>query len=128
MKLNNYERYEIQAEAFRIMTGHMAPGKDASMHSYPAPYEERMAAWVEWSALNIDLVHAMLTATERIINRDEDYEWPERECMRRALHDIAEEWAGAECGEPVYAQEAYAIELAKRMYALAVKGLAPNAM
>ncbi len=43
--------------------------------------------------------------------------------MRRALHEIAEEWAGAECGEPVYAQEAYAIGLAKRMYALAVEGL-----
>jgi len=45
------------------------------------------------------------------------------ERMRRALHDICEEWAGAECGEPVYAQEAYAIGLAKRMYALAVEGL-----
>jgi hypothetical protein len=43
--------------------------------------------------------------------------------MRRALHEIAEEWAGAECGEPVHAQEAYAIGLAKRMYALAVEGL-----
>ena len=43
----------------------------------------------------------------------------EIERLRRALHEIAEEWAGAECGEPVYAQEAYAIGLAKRMYALA---------
>jgi hypothetical protein len=49
------------------------------------------------------------------------------EKMRRALHDVAEEWAGAECGEPVHAQEAYAIGLAKRMYALAVDGLRPNA-
>jgi hypothetical protein len=47
--------------------------------------------------------------------------------MRRALHEIAEEWAGAECGEPVHAQEAYAIGLAKRMYWLAVEGLTPNA-
>lgn len=45
------------------------------------------------------------------------------EALRRALHEIAEEWAGAECGEPVHAQEAYAIGLAKRMYALAVEGL-----
>ena len=50
----------------------------------------------------------------------------ERERMRRALHEIAEVWAGAECGEPVYAQEAYAIGLARRMYALAVEGLTPN--
>lgn len=48
------------------------------------------------------------------------------ERMRRALHDIVEEWAGAECGEPVHAQEAYAIGLAKRMYALATDALAPN--
>ena len=52
--------------------------------------------------------------------------WLERERMRRALHEIAEEWAGAECGEPVHAQEAYAIGLANRMYALAVEGLTPN--
>ena len=54
----------------------------------------------------------------------------ERELAKasRALHEIAEEWAGAECGEPVHAQEAYAIGLAKRMYTLAVEGLAPNAM
>ncbi len=42
------------------------------------------------------------------------------ETYRLALHEIAEEWAGAECGEPVTAQEAYAIELAHRMYRLAV--------
>jgi hypothetical protein len=41
------------------------------------------------------------------------------EALERALHDICEEWAGAECGEPAYAQEAYAIGLAKRMYELA---------
>lgn len=45
----------------------------------------------------------------------------EIERLRRALHEIAEEWAGAECGEPVYAQEAYAIGLAKRMYQLAIE-------
>jgi hypothetical protein len=43
--------------------------------------------------------------------------------LERALHDIAEEWAGAECGEPVYAQEAYAIGLARRMYCLAADAL-----
>lgn len=45
------------------------------------------------------------------------------EALRRALHEIAEEWAGSECGVPVHAQEAYAIGLAKRMYQLAVEGL-----
>ena len=48
----------------------------------------------------------------------------EIERMRASLHEIAEEWAGAECGEPVYAQEAYAIALAKRMYGIASAALA----
>ena len=43
--------------------------------------------------------------------------------LRRALHNIAEEWALSECGEPVYAQEAYAIGVAKRMYSLAIECL-----
>lgn len=47
-----------------------------------------------------------------------------RMAAEQALREIVEEWAGAECGEPVYAQEAYAISLAKRMYALAAAALA----
>jgi len=47
----------------------------------------------------------------------------EVEQLRQSLHEICEEWAGAECGEPVYAQEAYAIGLARRMYALAAEAL-----
>lgn len=47
----------------------------------------------------------------------------EIDVLRRALHEIAEEWAGAECGEPKHAQEAYAIALAKRMYLLAAEAL-----
>ena len=43
--------------------------------------------------------------------------------LRLALHEIVEEWAGAECGVPVYAQEAYAIGLAKRMYQIAADAL-----
>ena len=46
---------------------------------------------------------------------------------RRALREIVEEWAGAECGAPVYAQEAYAIALARRMYRLAADALTPGA-
>ena len=49
----------------------------------------------------------------------------ERDALARRLHEIAEEWAGAECGEPVHAQEAYAIALAKRMYTIAVEGRKP---
>ena len=67
MKLTFYERFEIQAEAFRIMTGHMAPGKDAAPESYPAPYKERDAAWEKWSAQNIECVRATMLATERVL-------------------------------------------------------------
>lgn len=71
MKLTSYENYEIKAAAFRAMTGHMAPGKDASPHSYPAPYEVRKAAWDEWCLVNGDIVCKMLAAVERVIQREE---------------------------------------------------------
>ena len=60
------DEYEIQAEAFRIMTGHMAPGKDPSPASYPAPFEERSAIWDEWIQKHGDVVKAMLVAMKRI--------------------------------------------------------------
>lgn len=71
MKLTSYERYEILAEAFRAMTGHMAPGKDASPHSYPAPCEERKAAWDAWGAQHADTMRAVLAGVERVIQREE---------------------------------------------------------
>lgn len=69
MKLNSTEEYELKAEAFRVMTGHMAPGKDAAAASYPAPYEEREAAWREWSAKHGEVVRAMIFAL-RVIDGD----------------------------------------------------------
>ena len=71
MKLTSYESFEIFAETFRIMTGHMAPGKDPSMHSYQAPLEERRAAWDAWHAQHSACVRAVFFATERIIQREE---------------------------------------------------------
>lgn len=41
-----------------------------------------------------------------------------------ALREQVEIWAGAEAGEPVYAQEAYAIRLCKQMYDEATLALA----
>lgn len=69
MKLNSTEEYELKAEAFRVMTGHMAPGKDASAASYPAPYEEREAAWREWNAKHGEAARAMILAL-RVIDGD----------------------------------------------------------
>jgi hypothetical protein len=67
MKLGPNERYEIKAEAFRIITGHMAPGKDASPHSYPASYEERSDAWGKFWSTNIPIAEAMIKAFERVM-------------------------------------------------------------
>lgn len=72
MKLTTHESYEIQAFAFRVMTGHMAPGKDASPLSYPAPYEERIAAWDEWRKEHAPCVLAMLHGFEAVIDRDDE--------------------------------------------------------
>lgn len=44
--------------------------------------------------------------------------------LTRALEEIREVWAGAECGEPVHAQEAYAIRLCKQQYQIACDALA----
>jgi len=46
------------------------------------------------------------------------------DAQERALAEIREVWAGAECGEPVTAQEAYAIHLCKQMYQIACDALA----
>ena len=72
MKLDTTTRFELKAEAFRIMTGHMAPGKDASPHSYPAPYEDRTAAFDQWNAIHGDCVGAMIRAFERVMPGNDD--------------------------------------------------------
>lgn len=72
MKLDSIEKFEIQAEAFRIMSGHMAPGKDASPYSYPAPYEEREAIYKQWAEIHGECVRAMILAFERVMPGEED--------------------------------------------------------
>lgn len=72
MKLDENLRFEIKAEAFRIMTGHMAPGKDASMHSYPAPYELRASLFAQWIGHHGKCLDAVIRAVERIIPDNDD--------------------------------------------------------
>jgi len=71
MKLNDIEAFELRAEAFRIMTGHMAPGKSASHYSQPASDEVREAAFKEWINKYGAVVHAMTVAAGRILVKDE---------------------------------------------------------
>lgn len=61
--------FEIKAEAFRIMTGYMAPGKSQSPHCYHQE-DERWEAWKNWLAKYGECAVAMLTAFERIIPND----------------------------------------------------------
>lgn len=44
--------------------------------------------------------------------------------LREALAEIREVWAGAEVGEPVYAQEAYAVFLCRQMFEIAARAIA----
>lgn len=90
MKLENIEKFEIQAEAFRIMSGHMAPGKDASPHSYSAPYEEREASYKRWNEMHGECVRAMLLAVERVLPPTEPGE--RANTIFNVYH--AEEWVG----------------------------------
>lgn len=69
MKLNEIEEYELKAEAFKIMTGYLAPGKDAAMIGGGVPYEERVAAWEKWIAVNGATARAFITAL-RVIDGD----------------------------------------------------------
>ena len=68
--MDTNELYEVKAEAFRRMTGHMAPGKDAPSASYPAPYEERVKAWEQWQNDNGNCIRAMLLAFDSVIESD----------------------------------------------------------
>ena len=72
MKLTKIESYEIQAFAFRVMTGYEAPGKDVSPLAYEAPYEERCAAWDEWRNEHAPCILAMLHGFEALIDRDDE--------------------------------------------------------
>lgn len=72
MKLSPIDRFEIQAEAFRIMTGNMAPGKDVSPQAYSADIDERQAAFNQWCEAYGDCVRVMMVAFERVMPGNED--------------------------------------------------------
>jgi hypothetical protein len=74
MKLSALERYEIQAEAFRRMTGHMAPGKDVAAAAGPADREERMAIYARWSETHGECVYAVMDAVDCVLRTSEDDE------------------------------------------------------
>ena len=71
MVMSSVMKYELKAECFRMMTGHIAPGKDAPAAFPSEPYETRLAEWKSWWTENSEAVSAMLAAIETIVLRDD---------------------------------------------------------
>lgn len=47
-RISDQERYEVHAEAFRIMTDMHAPGKDEPPSGPTHSYEDRYDAYTKW--------------------------------------------------------------------------------
>ena len=62
MRINDIERYEIIAHAFRRMTGMMAPGKDVADNDYQESMERREEAWRHWNHTHGRVITALLNA------------------------------------------------------------------
>lgn len=68
MEYDSIEAFEVRAEAFRRMTGMMAPGKDESAAAGGVhTYEERCAAYEAWWKQHGDCVRAVMRATESVL-------------------------------------------------------------
>ncbi len=73
MRLSSLERYEIRAEAFRRMTGHLAPGKDAAAVSYDET-ANRTEIYARWAEIHGECVYAVLAAVDYVLRTSEDDE------------------------------------------------------
>ena len=76
--------------------------------------------------IDASLYPPYLDATQKIAQLEHELRevYRQLDAAREALAEIREVWAGSECGQPVHAQEAYAIHLCKQMYELACAALA----
>ena len=69
MKLNDNDRFEITARAFRRATGHWPPGKDAPAGLVSeAEHEAGKRAWATWIRDNRDLVDAVIDAAVEYVD------------------------------------------------------------
>lgn len=66
--MNANTEFEIKANAFKRMTGMMAPGKDEPAASHGHSYEERQAAWANWHTQHLKIIRALLHALDDILN------------------------------------------------------------
>ena len=59
-------KYEIEARAFQIMTGQMAPGKDSPSAAGPSNLELRRELWDMWQNHYAPVIIALLKAFEEM--------------------------------------------------------------
>lgn len=67
--MNANTQFEIEAYAFKLMTGHMAPGKDSPAAAGPTDDEEREREWVKWKDENRKCINAMMSAFIHLYDR-----------------------------------------------------------
>lgn len=56
------EKYDVEARAFEIMTGMMAPGKDSPAAAGPTDMAIREETWKDWRDFHDRIIRAMLKA------------------------------------------------------------------
>ena len=66
--MNDFIRFEIKAEAFRLSTGHLAPGKDMAANAGHSDEEEaeRNSMWTAWCAQNNGMFNKFIQAAENV--------------------------------------------------------------
>ena len=67
MSMNSNQRLEVEARAFQIMTGRMAPFKDVPAAAGGWDMAERRACWYEWREFNGPIIQAMEAAFEYVM-------------------------------------------------------------
>ena len=71
-KISDQDLYEIRAEAFRIMTGMHAPGKDEPPSGPTHSYEDRCDAYTKWLSEYGSAIWAGVRAAATILCDEDD--------------------------------------------------------
>jgi len=61
------DMYEIKAEAFRLCTGLMAPGKDQATNGFGSDPDSRQIAWDLWMKVHSEVINAVIRSTIAIL-------------------------------------------------------------
>lgn len=65
--MNSYQRLEIEARAFQIMTGRLAPFKDSPAAAGSMDMADLQKCWQEWRDQYSHIIHAMEAAFEEVM-------------------------------------------------------------